>query len=93
MDSFFSSFPLFPVAVASVVTDSWKYAAAEICNLLHTVRDSGMADIQTLEQKIESLVTSMNEQTDIIENLQGELMQQKQVSVTATYARNTHGLI
>ncbi len=66
-------------AVSSAVTESWKFAASEICNLLHNVRDSGMADIHTLEHKIQGLATSMNQQTSIIERLQGDVRQQKQV--------------
>ena len=48
---------------------------------MHTkVRDSGMADVLLLEQKVQDLVSSMNQQTEIIERLNSDLQQQKEVS-------------
>lgn len=44
------------------------------------VRDSGMADIHLLDQKIQDLVSSMNQQTEIIEQINSDLQQQKEVS-------------
>lgn len=44
------------------------------------VRDSGMADVLLLEQKVQDLVSSMNQQTEIIERLNSDLQQQKEVS-------------
>ena len=44
------------------------------------VRDSGMADIHLLDQKIQDLVSSMNQQTEVIEQINGDLQQQKEVS-------------
>ena len=49
---------------------------------MHTkVRDSGMADIHLLDQKIQDLVSSMNQQTEIIEQINSDLQQQKEVSI------------
>ena len=43
------------------------------------VRDSGMADVLLLEQKVQDLVSSMNQQAEIIERLNSDLQQQKEV--------------
>ena len=66
-------------AVGSVVNDSWKFAAVEICNMLHKVRDSGSADLHLLEHKMHELLGSMDAQSKTIQQLQSDLMQQKQV--------------
>lgn len=47
---------------------------------MHQVRDNGTADLQMLDQKIQELVYTMNQQTEIIEQLNGDLHQQKEVS-------------
>jgi len=65
--------------VSTAVTDSWKFAAVEICNMLHKVRDNGTADLQMLDQKIQELVYTMNQQTEMIEQLNGDLHQQKEL--------------
>ena len=67
-------------AIDTAVTDSWKFAAVEICNMLHQVRESGSDELQELDGKIQELVYSMNQQTQVIEQLNGELQQQQQVS-------------
>lgn len=43
------------------------------------VRDSGVADMQTLERKVNEMVDSMNQQTRVIEQLNIDLRNQKQV--------------
>ena len=49
-------------------------------SMLTKVRNSGMADVLLLEQKIQDLVSSMNRQTEIIEQLNSDLQQQNEVS-------------
>ena len=48
-------------------------------SLSHKVRDNGSADLHLLDQKIQELVYSMNQQTEMIEQLNGDLQQQKEV--------------
>ena len=67
------------VAISTAVKDSWKFAAVEICDLLHQVRDSGLEDIQFMEGKINNLLASMHEQSEVIDKQNDELQLQKQV--------------
>ena len=67
------------VAISTAVTDSWKFAAVEICNMLHQVRDSGSEELHELDGKIQQLVDTMNQQTQVIEQLNAEIQQQRQV--------------
>ena len=48
--------------------------------MLHQVRESGSEELQELDVKIQELVYSMNQQTQVIEQLNAELQQQQQVS-------------
>ena len=48
-------------------------------SLSHKVRDNGSADLHLLDQKIQELVYSMNQHTEMIEQLNGDLQQQKEV--------------
>ena len=47
--------------------------------MLHTVRDHGMADAHELEQKIEAMVSSLTQQSQVVEQLGRELRQQREV--------------
>ena len=62
----------------NAATDSWKFAAAEICNLLQHVRDNGLDDVHGLESKIQAMVDTMQQQSTAVEKLQKDLAQQKQ---------------
>lgn len=66
-------------AISTAVKDSWKFAAVEICDLLHQVRDSGIEDLHFMESKINNLLASMHEQSECIEKLNNDLQMQKQV--------------
>lgn len=78
----FFCFVLFSPAISTAVKDSWKFAAVEICELIHQVRDSGMEDVNFLEGKINNLLASMHEQSEVIEKLNNELQMKKQVRCT-----------
>ena len=71
----------------AAVNDSWKFAAVEICNMLHKVRDSGSSDMHLLELKVQELLTSMNQQAEMIEELNQDLRKQKEVGVCMSTIR------
>ena len=47
--------------------------------MLHTVRDHGMADAHELEHKIQEMVASLTQQSQMVEQLGRELRQQGEV--------------
>ena len=47
--------------------------------MLHTVRDHGMADVHEMEQKIQAMVASLTQQSEVVEQLSRELRQQREV--------------
>lgn len=53
-------------AAAADNANSWKYAAAEIHQILAKARDEGTANIHVMEQKLAEMVTNMTEQTSVI---------------------------
>lgn len=53
-------------AAAADNANSWKYAAAEIHQILSKARDAGTANLQVMEQKLTEMVANMTEQTDLI---------------------------
>lgn len=67
-------------AAADVTNSNWKFVAVEICDMLHQVRDSGLEELQKMSDKIQELLSSMNQQTVIIDQLRAEADHQKQVS-------------
>jgi len=44
--------------------NSWKYAAAEIHQILAKSRDAGTANLQVMEQKLAEMVMNMTKQSD-----------------------------
>ncbi|KAL5475865.1 hypothetical protein EMCRGX_G025736 [Ephydatia muelleri] len=55
-------------SVSDMVKETWKYAAAEICDMLNRVKDHA-GDTKALETKINKMVTSMNQQSDTVNQL------------------------
>jgi len=52
---------------AEAATDhanSWKYAAAEIHQILAKARDAGTANLQVMEEKLAEMVMNMTKQSD-----------------------------
>ena len=44
--------------------NSWKYAAAEIHQILAKARDAGTANLQVMELKLAEMVMNMTKQSD-----------------------------
>ena len=53
-------------AAAAENANSWKYAAAEIHQILSKARDAGTANLQVMEQKLAEMVVDMTEQSSFI---------------------------
>ena len=54
-------------AAAADNANSWKYAAAEIHQILSKARDAGTANLQVMEQKLAEMVVNMTDQTNLVE--------------------------
>lgn len=72
------------VDVSTKVKDSWKFAAVEIYSLINQVRENGLDDVHEMEAKMRALLSSMNQQSEIIDKLSSELKHQKQVDYIYT---------
>ena len=58
--------PLLTGAAAADNANSWKYAAAEIHQILSKARDAGTANLQVMEQKLAEMVVNMTEQSSLV---------------------------
>ena len=54
-------------AAAADNANSWKYAAAEIHQILAKARDAGTANLQVMEQKLAEMIVNMTEQTSLVD--------------------------
>lgn len=64
--------------VSDMVKETWKYAAAEICDMLNRVKDHA-GDTKALETKINKMVASMNQQSDVINQLNKKIQELEEV--------------
>ena len=53
-------------AAAADNANSWKYAAAEIHQILAKARDAGTANLQVMEQKLAEMVMNMTDQSKLV---------------------------
>lgn len=53
-------------AAAADNANSWKYAAAEIHQILAKARDAGTANLQVMEQKLAEMVVNMTDQSKLV---------------------------
>ena len=70
------NFPL--TGVSDMVKETWKYAAAEICDMLNRVKDHA-GDTKALETQINKMVASMNQQSDVINQLNKRIKELEEV--------------
>lgn len=66
--------------VSDMVKETWKYAAAEICDMLNRVKDHA-GDTKALETKINKMVTSMNQQSDTVNQLNKKIKELEEVII------------
>eukprot|EP00731_Ephydatia_muelleri_P029991 Em0021g514a len=67
-------------SVSDMVKETWKYAAAEICDMLNRVKDHA-GDTKALETKINKMVTSMNQQSDTVNQLNKKIKELEEVII------------
>lgn len=69
-------------AAAADNANSWKYAAAEIHQILAKARDAGTANLQVMEQKLAEMVMNMTDQSKLVSKLEAELQKKEEVAMT-----------
>lgn len=71
--------------VSTKTKNAWKYAAAEVYEMIVQIREDGIDGADKMEGKMGELLGSMRQQIELIDQLSKDLKYHKEVSCSCSF--------